>query len=92
MNPISDKGILVPVDAQDMTSGGVIIPDTSQEATMVGEVIAVGPGYHLMNGDRGDMQTKVGDHVVYPKHGCKKFEKDGEEYLIIREPELFTIL
>ena len=45
-----------------------------------------------MSGDRGDMQTKVGDHVIYPKHGAKKFDHEGEEYLVIREPELLTIV
>tara|TARA_R110001599_G_scaffold1706_5_gene8474 strand:- start:25109 stop:25387 length:279 start_codon:yes stop_codon:yes gene_type:complete len=92
MNPISDKVVLKPIDAQDVTTGGVIIPETAQDATMMGEIVAVGPGFHLMNGDRGSMQTSVGDKVVYPKHGCKKFEQDGEEYLIIREPELLVIL
>ena len=92
MKPISDKVVLKPIDAQDVTLGGVIIPETAQDATMMGEIVAVGPGYHLMDGSRGDMQTSVGDKVVYPKHGCKKFEQDGEEYLIIREPELFVIL
>jgi len=92
MKPISDKVVLKPVDAQDVTTGGVIIPDTSQEATMVGEIIAVGPGFHLMSGERGSMQTKVGDHVVYPKGGARKFDHEGEEYLVIREPELLTIV
>ena len=56
--PINDNVIIKPIDAQDVTFGGVIIPDTSQEATMVAEVIATGPGAVLLDGKRHDMQTK----------------------------------
>ena len=90
--PIGDKVVVKKLGGDDVTSGGVIMPDTSQEAVVRGEVIAVGPGQLLISGSRGAMQSKVGDTVVFPKHGAKKIELDGEEYLIIREPDLETII
>ncbi len=90
--PIGDKVVVKKLDGADTTSGGVIIPDTSQEATIRAEVIAVGPGNLLLSGSRGHMQCKVGDVVVLPKHGAKKVDLEGEELLIIREPDLETII
>jgi len=90
--PINDNVIIKPIDAQDVTFGGVIIPDTSQEATMVAEVIATGPGAVLLDGKRHDMQTKKGDRVVYAKFGAKKLDHEGEEYLICKEADLLTII
>jgi len=90
--PIEDNVVLKQVTDTGQTSGGVIIPDTTQEGTLQGEVIAVGPGRNLENGDRTHMQSKTGDIVVYPKYGAKEVEIDGEDYLIIKEKELLTIL
>lgn len=90
--PIGDKVVIKRVDDGDVTSGGVIIPDTTQEALIKGEVIAVGPGMQLISGSRGNMQCKVGDTVVFQKHGARKVELEGEEYLVIREPDLETII
>jgi len=90
--PINDNVIIKPVDAQDVTHGGVIIPDTSQEATLLAEVVAKGPGAVLMDGKRHDMQVVVGDTVVYAKFGAKKLDHKGDEYLICKEADLLTII
>jgi len=90
--PIGDKVVVRKLDDADVTSGGVIMPDTTQEAVVRGEVIAVGPGQLLISGSRGNMQCKIGDTVVFPKHGAKKVEIDGDDYMIIREPDLETII
>ena len=90
--PIGDKVVVRKLDDADVTSGGVIMPDTTQEAVIRGEVIAVGPGQLLISGSRGHMQCKVGDVVVFLKHSARKTELEGEEYLIIREPDLETII
>ncbi len=89
--PIGDKVVIKKLH-DDVTSGGVIMPDTTQEAIITGEVIAVGPGVQLISGSRGNMQCKVGDTVMFLKHSARKTEIDGEEYLIIREPDLETII
>lgn len=90
--PIGDKVAIKKLDPEDVTSGGVILPDTTQEGTVRGEVIAVGPGLMLISGTRGEMQCKVGDIVILPKHGAKKLELKGEEILLIREADLETII
>ncbi len=90
--PIGDKVVIKKTDADDITSGGVIMPDTTQEAVVTGEVVAVGPGVMLLSGSRGNMQCKIGDTVVFLKHSARKTELEGEEYLIIREPDLETII
>jgi chaperonin GroES len=90
--PIEDQVVIQTISEAGTTAGGIIIPDTTQEATLQGKVIATGPGRNLENGDRTSMQCKDGDIVVYPKYGAKEIEIDGEDYLIIRERELLTIL
>lgn len=90
--PIEDQVVIQTISEAGTTAGGIIIPDTTQEATLQGTVIATGPGRNLENGDRTIMQCKENDVVVYPKYGAKEIEIDGEEYLIIRERELLTIL
>ena len=90
--PIEDNVILQKLSDDGQTAGGVIIPDTTQEGTLQGSVIAVGPGRNLENGDRTHMQCKVGDVVVLPKFGARELEIEGEDYLIIKEKELLTIL
>jgi len=90
--PVADKVIIIEANTEGMTDGGVIMPDTSQEATMVAEVVAVGPGAVMIDGSYCKMQTKPGDIVVYPKFGAKKIEYKGKEYLILKENEILTIL
>ena len=90
--PIEDQVVIQNIGEEGTTAGGIIIPDTTQEGTLQGTVIATGPGRNLENGDRTIMQCKENDVVVYPKYGAKEIEIDGEEYLIIRERELLTII
>ena len=90
--PIADKIIVKATDANDTTDGGVILPDIAQEDTMQAEVISVGPGAVMIDGSYSVMQTKPGDIVVYPKFGAKKLEYRGDEYLILKENEVLTIL
>jgi len=90
--PVGDKVILKQSTQTGQTSGGVIIPDTTQEGTLIGEIVSVGPGRVLENGNRSKMQCKVGDTVVYPKYGAKELELNGEDFLILREVDVLTIL
>ena len=90
--PVGDKVIVKQTEAADVSEGGVILPDISQEETMVAEVIAVGPGVLLITGEYGKMQTKPGDMVLYPKLGAKKIEYKGEDYIALKENDIITIL
>ena len=90
--PIADKIIVKALDANDTTDGGVIIPDIAQDETMQAEVVSTGPGAIMIDGSYCPMQTKPGDIVVYPKFGAKKIEYKGDEYLILKENDILTIL
>ena len=91
-NPIDSKVVLKQIEVTGQTSGGVIIPDTTNEGTEQAEVVAVGPGRQLENGERAAMQCKIGDTVAIPKSGFHRIDVDGEEYYIIREIDVITIL
>ena len=90
--PIADKIIVKATDANETTEGGVILPDIAQEDTMQAQVVAVGPGAIMIDGTYCKMQTKPGDIVVYPKFGAKKLDYNGDEYLILKENDVLTIL
>ena len=91
-NPIGEKIIVKSLSSNEQTEGGVILPDIAQEDSTRGEVIAVGPGAILLDGTYCKMQTKPGDIVVYPKLGAKKIEYKGDEYLVLKENDILTIL
>jgi len=92
MKPYENKIVIKPMDPEQMSSGGIIVPDAGKEKALPGEVIAVGPGMYSATGQLIPTTTKVGDTVMYPKFGCHSFEVDGEEYLIIKESDLMVNL
>ena len=93
LKPLYDK-IVVKVEEtkEQRTASGIIIPDTAQEKPQVGEVIAVGEGRLLQNGEIKPLQVKVGDYVVFNKYAGTEVELEGEKYLILGEDEVLTIL
>ena len=91
-NPIDQRVVLKQIEVTGQTSGGVIIPDTTNEGTEIAQVVAVGPGRQLEGGGRNTMQCKVGDTVAVPKTGFHRIDVDGEEYYVIREIDVITIL
>ena len=92
LNPLDDRVVIQPLDAEETTAGGIVLPDAAREKPQRGTVTAVGPGLLLSNGKRGPMQCKVDDIVVFPKYGAKKFEVNEEEHFIINEQEVLTIV
>ena len=93
LTPIEDRIIVQPIDAADMTSGGVILPDMDQQGSIIAKVIAVGPGRYSLSGDRIiPMVTKIDDTVALPKFGAQKIDVEGEDYLIVKESEVLTIM
>ncbi|MCB0557027.1 MAG: co-chaperone GroES [Phaeodactylibacter sp.] len=87
MRPISNRVVVKPSPAEDMTKGGIIIPDTAKEKPQRGEVVAVGPGK-----EGEPMTVKVGDAVLYGKYSGQELEYGGDEYLILREDDILVIL
>ena len=90
--PIGDKIIIRPLDPDEITSGGVILPDIAQEGSSIGVIVGVGPGAILNSGNRSKMQCINGDTVYYPKFSAHTIEIEDEDYVILREPDLFAII
>jgi chaperonin GroES len=92
IKPLADRLVVKPAQAEEKTKGGIILPDTAKEKPVIGEVVAVGTGKVLENGTRQPLDVKVGDRVLYGKYSGTEVTLDGEEYMIMRESDLFAIL
>ena len=92
IRPLEDRIILKPVDADEKTSGGIIIPDNAKEKPQKGEVIAVGPGKVSEQGGKIAMTLKKGDKVLYGKYSGTEVSVDGTDYLILRESDVLAVL
>jgi chaperonin GroES len=92
IRPLNDRIIARRVEDQEQMRGGLYIPDTAKEKPQEGEVIAVGNGKILNNGDRVAMDIKVGDKVLFGKYSGTEVKLDGEEYLILREDDVLGVI
>lgn len=92
IQPLEDRIVIKSVEAEEQTKGGIYLPDTAQEKPQEGEVVATGPGKHADNGELIKMAVKVGDRVIYGKYSPTEIKIDGEEYLIIKESDIYAIL
>jgi chaperonin GroES len=92
IKPLADRVVVKPAPAEEKTKGGIILPDTAKEKPVQGEVIAVGPGRISDDGKKIPMEVKKGDKVLYGKYSGTEVTIDGEEYLIMRESDLFAIV
>ena len=92
LTPLHDRVIVKPAAAEEVTKGGLIIPDTAKEKPMQGEIIAVGKGKVSEDGKLVAMQVKAGDKVLYGKYSGTEVTIDGDEYLIMRESDIFAII
>ena len=90
VRPLDDRVVVQPVDPEEVTSGGIVLPDSAQEKPQRGTVLATGPGKLLDTGNRGDLSVSVGDEVIYGKYGGSDIEIDGEEYKILRESDILA--
>lgn len=92
LKPLGDRVVVKPAAAEEKTAGGIILPDTVKEKPVEGNVIAVGPGKVADDGKAIKMEVKVGDRVLYGKYSGTEVTINGEEYLIMRESDIFGIL
>jgi chaperonin GroES len=83
--------VVKPVQAEDKTKGGIVLPDTAKDKPQEGEVIAVGPGRILDNGTKIAPEVKVGDRIIYSKYSGSEIKLEGDEYLIIRESDILAV-
>ena len=92
VKPLADRVIVKAFEEQEMKKGGIIIPDTAKEKPMEGEVIEVGPGRTTEEGKKVDLEVKKGDRVLYGKYSGTEVSIEGEEYLIMRESDIYAII
>ncbi|MGB9771448.1 MAG: co-chaperone GroES [Candidatus Kapaibacteriota bacterium] len=92
LSPLHDRVIIKPSQPEEVTKGGIIIPDTAKEKPMQGEVVAVGPGKTTEDGKLIPLTVKVGDKVLYGKYSGTEVEINGEQFLIMREADILAII
>ncbi|GAB2760370.1 co-chaperone GroES [Nocardioides pakistanensis] len=93
IKPLEDRIVVKPLDAEQTTASGLVIPDTAKEKPQEGEVIAVGPGRFNEDGDeRIPMDINVGDKVIYSKYGGTEVKYSGEEFLILSARDVLAVI
>ena len=90
VRPLDDRVVVEPLEAEEVTAGGIVLPGAAQEKPQRGTVLAVGPGRLLDSGERGDLSVAVGDEVIYGKYGGTDIEIDGDEVKILRESDILA--
>ena len=90
LQPLGDRVVVKPIPREEVTRGGIVLPDTAQEKPQEGKVIAVGPGKMTDDGKRIPMDVVVGDTVIYAKYGGTEIKEDGEELIILRESDILA--
>lgn len=88
--PLGDRVVVKPKPKEEVTKGGIVLPDTAKEKPQEGEVIAVGPGRMTDDGKRIAMDVKVGDIVIYAKYGGTEIKEGDEEFIILRESDILA--
>ena len=92
IQPLADRVVIKASPAEEKSRGGIILPDTAKEKPVVGEIVAIGPGKVTDDGKTVKPEVKVGDKVLYGKYSGTEVTIEGEEYLIMREADIFAIV
>lgn len=90
IRPLDDRVVVQPVESEERTAGGIVLPDSAKEKPQRGKVVAVGPGKLLDNGKRGELSVQVGDEVIYGKYGGTDIELNGDDIKILRESDILA--
>jgi len=91
LRPLKDRVLVLRIEQDEKTPGGLIIPDTAKEKPQEGKVVAVGPGKRDENGERLPMTVKEGDRILFSKYGGNEIKIDGVEHLIMQEDDILAI-
>ena len=90
LKPLDDRVVVKPLDAEEKTAGGIVLPDAAREKPQRGTVTAVGPGRLLESGERCPVSVAVGDQVLFGKYGGTDIEVDGVDVKILRESDILA--
>ena len=88
--PLGERVVLKPLERDDVSKGGIILPDTAKEKPQEGEVVEVGPGRVGEDGNRIAMELEKGDRVIYSKFAGTEYKDEDEDYLILRESDILA--
>ena len=91
IRPLQDRILVKRVDEEETTSGGIIIPDSAKEKPQEGQVVAVGPGKTLENGNVAAVSVNAGDRILFSKYAGTDVNVDGDEHIIIREDDVLAV-
>jgi len=92
LKPLGDRLIVEPVEQEEMTASGIVLPETAKEKPMQGKVLAAGPGVRKDDGSRAELDVQVGDTVLYAKYAGTEVKLDGNKYLILKETDVLAIV
>ena len=92
ISPLHDRFVVRRLEEESLSAGGIVLPDTASEKPSQGEILAVGPGKTLDNGEVRAPDVKVGDKIIFGQYGGSTVKIDGEELLILSESEIFGVL
>ena len=92
LKPLGGRVIVEPIEQEEMTSGGIILPETAKEKPQEGKVLAAGPGDRDDDGERIPMDVQVGDKVLYAKYSGTEVKMDGRKLLILRESDILAVI
>ena len=90
LQPLGDRVVIKAIEREEVTKGGLVLPDTAKEKPQEGEVVAVGPGRLTEDGNRIAMEVKKGDRVIYAKYGGTEIKLEDEEFIILRESDILA--
>jgi len=92
VKPLSDRVVILPLEAEEKTSGGIYLPDTAKEKPQMGKIVAAGPGKVSDSGQLVKMEVKVGNTVLYGKYSGTDITLEDKDYLIVRESDILAVL
>jgi chaperonin GroES len=92
LRPLDDRVVIKQSEAEEKTTGGIILPDTAKEKPQIGKIVAVGPGKLLDDGKRTKMSVKKNDEVIYAKYIGSEVEIDGEKFVVLHESDVLGII
>ncbi len=92
LRPLGDRVVVKPLEREEVTASGIVLPDTAKEKPQQGEILAVGPGRMLDSGERLVPDVKAGERVLFAKYSGTEFKYDQDEYLILRESDILAVV
>jgi chaperonin GroES len=92
LQPLGDRVVVQREESEEKTAGGILLPDTAKDKPARGSIISVGNGKLLENGNRGQLQVKVGDRVIFSSYAGETFKVDDQELLLMREEDILAVI